>query len=318
MVEFKVDSEVKNEYLDTLPSRTAYSNSFVLKSVDEFEFIKGKQVYNFSIPEIKEMFMTQFKNSSIGSLTKNKSIVKEYVDFCISKGLVPHMENRLTILTKQNLKELVNKAIVKYRYHTKEDLQQYLDMLHNPQDRAFLLCPYIGIKGRPGKGVEEIINLQIDETSKEFYNNMLKLERGNGSFRYITVADWEMDILLEAKHSRIYESNNGVPNPNQPGGTRKIIINPIGNYVFRVPHKIKTELFTPSLLNSRMSKIKKFIGNPFITIHSLYMSGMISMAKDIYAKKGILTTDDYQDICERFGYSQQYIWTLKETVEQYL
>ncbi|HHV98177.1 MAG TPA: hypothetical protein GXX36_01160 [Clostridiaceae bacterium] len=321
--EFKVDAEIKHEFLDTKPSKTARSNRFVLKFVDEFEQLIGKKIYNMSYGELQEL-IAQFKNSSLATITKNVSILRKYIDFCIEKNIVSHMENRLAVFTRQKAREFVSRQATEYKYITREELMKYQDMLVNEQDVALLEAVYNGIRGRTEEGatLEELINLQIDEKSSNFRNNVLELVKNNGNKRSIQVSDRTMQILLDAKKQEFYLSNNGEKSEIMRGGIRRTPINQVGNYVFRVPGSKKYELINPVLINSRMGKIQRWIGNKYVTIHSLYMSGMISMAKDLLAQKGKLTRDDYVSICERYDYGngdpQKYWLTLKDTVQQYI
>ena len=83
---------------------------------------------------------------------------------------------------------------------------------------------------------------------------------------------------------------------------RKIQINKVENYVLRVPGKNKYEKFTPNLLNSRMKRIQKYLDNPYLSFTSLYQSGMIQLAVDKYKENGVVTKEDYIEICIRFNY----------------
>ena len=322
--EFKVDAEIKQEFLESKPTTTAKSNGFVLKLADEYEDITGKPIYNMTYAELKELIAVQFKNSSLATITKNVSILRKYIDFCIEKHLVSHMENRLAMFTRKEAREFVSKQAIEYRYISREDLRKYENMLINEQDVAILKAVYNGIRGRTEEGatLEELINLQIDEKSSNFKDNVLELVKNNGDKRYIQVSENTMQILLDAKHQEFYISNNGEESELLRGGIRRTPINRIGNYVFRVPGTKKHKLFNPILVNSRMRKIQEWTGNKYITIHSLYMSGMISMAKDIFAQKGELTVEDYVNICERYDYGdgdpRRYWLTLKDIVQQYI
>lgn len=321
---FQVNPDIKQEFLDSKRTSTAKSSTFVLKLMDEYEQLAKKNIYDMSYAEIKELIVIQFKNSSVGAITKNISILRQYIDFCISKNLVNHMENRLATFTRSELKEFVSKQAIVYKYTSPEELKEYQNMLYNDQDKLLLELPYVGIRGRTVEEgtLEEIINLQISEKSKDFKTNMLKLEKNNGNVRYIKVSDNTMQLILSTYQDQYYTGNNGVESVDVRGGTRRSIINTSGNYAFRVPGKDKNELFSPILINSRMGRIQKWIGNRFITIHSLYMSGMITMAKDIFAQNGELTADDYISICERYNYGsddpKRYYLLLKDAVELYI
>lgn len=323
-VVFKVDNETKQEFLSTYPTETANSIVFVLRLADDYEAEEQKSVYDMSFSELRTMISIKYKNTSLQTIVKNVSILRNYVYFCIDKNLVIHNENRFVAFTRNELKKYVSKQALEYKYISREELESYKEKLENSQDKLLLELLYVGVRGRTVKDgtLEEIINLQVTKYSEDTKNNVLKLVKNNGNVRYIQVPESTMELVLETKEDPEYVGNNGEINPNIRGGVRKSVINPIGNYVFRIPGKNKKALFTPELVNSRMQRIQEWCGNRFITVQTLYMSGMISMAKDILEEKGELTTEDYISICERYDYGdedpERYWTVLKDIVKQYI
>lgn len=322
LFEFKVDSNLKQEYLDTKPLQTATSDAFVLRSVDEFESLLEKPIYDMTHSELKQMLLVQFKNSSIKAIAKNVSILKTYIDFCINKNIVLHGENRMATFTMDKIKEIVNKNAFINKYISKERLKEYQNILYNDQDKLILELLFVGVKGRPTKDgtLEELINLKIDDVDKK--NRKLKLTRNNGDIRFIEVEDSTIELIEDTFNQKYYYENNGeiTNNPRIPK-PRKTRINHFENYVFRIPSKNKFSKFTPNILNSRLSKIQKYTDNRHITYTSIYMSGMIYMAKEIYKEKGILAKEDYVKICDRYGYGddpEKYWFNLKEIFEEYM
>ena len=88
--------------------------------------------------------------------------------------------------------------------------------------------------------------------------------------------------------------------------------------------KKKYEIFTSNLFTSRMRRIKIWLGLPFLSMTSVFMSGMIHDALEIYKKKGEVTKYDYIKICVKFNYGlnnnfeSQYWFLVKELFEKYL
>ena len=319
---FKVNPEIKQDFLKEKPTNTAKSNTFILKIADKYEDIIGKNLFDMSYTELDEL-ITRFNNTTLSTVNKNISVLRMYIDFCISKHIVNHMENRLLTYTRGELKRFVSQQAVEYKYISPDELKQYQNMLENNQDKALLELIYLGVRGRTTKDgtLEEIINLQIDKNSQDFKDNVFKLEKNNGNVRYIKVSESTMELVLETYNDQFYIGNNGIESETARGGFRKSAINPMGKHVFRTPGKNKLLLFTPVLINSRMQRIQEWCENRFITVNSLYMSGMISMAKDILAEKGNLTPQDYISICEKFDYGDtpdRYWLVLKDNVEQYI
>ena len=322
MMVFQIDIEIKEEYLSKKPSNTAKAEEFVLRNADEYEELIGKPIYLMSFAEIKEMILMQYRNSTTKTVTKNISVLKKYVDYCLDKKIVPHGENRLAAFTTEDMREMVNQQAMIDKFITKEKLNQYLNILHNDQDRAFIKLPFDGVRGRTMKGAtcEEILNLTIDDVDEE--NKRLILTQNDGTKRILEVDISTISVIQEAYKQELYVENNGEPTNNpKMSQPRSSIINPVENYVFRIPGKNKFQRFTVNLLNSRVRRIKKFLDNPYLTLTGLYMSGMINKAMDIYKEKGEVTTKNYKDICDIYNYSNgntdNYWYHIKALFEQY-
>lgn len=316
-MDFKVDNEIKQEYLNTKPALTARSDSFVLRLADRHEALINKPIYNMSYAELKEMLLMQFRNYSEGAIRKNASVLKRYVDYCIEKNIVTHGENRLATFTAEDAREYVSQQALLNKYIDRQKLIEYQNILYNEQDKAILELAFIGVGG---KAQEEIINLTIDNVDEE--NRMLTLSTNDGKHRRLAVSLSTIVLIKQAYEQKTYVENNGeitenvrIPDP------RKMQINKIERYVFRVPGKNKFEIFTVNLLGSRMNRFKQWFGNPYLTYTSLRDSGMIQTAMDIYDEKGEVTKEDYMDICDRFNYgteSPEGYWNVVKTMfEQY-
>lgn len=321
-IKFKVDSELKQEFLNMKPTATAYAESFVLRLADEFEYMIGKPIYNMSFDELDELIGTKFRNSSVKAVMKNVSILKTYIDFCIGKKVVVHGENRLATFTSKEAKKFVHRQALLNSFIDKETLALYEEMLYNEQDKLLLRLPYIGVKGRAARegSFEEIINLRIDDLDE--VNKMLTLRQNDGKCRRIKVDTHTIELIKSTYNQEFYVENNGEEksNPKNPE-PRHLVINKFDNYVLRVPGTNKFEKFSPNLLNSRMTRIQKYVGNEYLSYTNLYNSGMVQMAIDIYKEKGEVTKEDFILICDRFKYgarnSERYWFFVRDLFEQY-
>jgi hypothetical protein len=327
-MEFKVDNEIKQEYLNLKPTKTAKSDTFVLRDFDEYESKVGKEVYNLSINELNEMFAT-LRNSSQRAAGKNKSILVNYIDFCVSKKIVPHMENRAKYI---DVEKFVHRQALLNKYVPRETLMEYQKLLFNEQDQLLVWLLYIGVRGRTVEEgtLEEVINLNIKDVSPDA--NRLILRQNDGKARVLDNVDtFIIELIQDVYEQEYYIENNGeiTNNPRLPD-PRRSKINKTGesktgetidHYVFRTPGKNKYEKFSLSLLNSRIRRIQKYVGNPYLTYSSLYFSGMIQMGMDIYHEKGEISKEDYINICDRYNYGSgnpaKYWHVLKEEFEQY-
>lgn len=320
IIEFQVDSEIKQEYLQTKPTSTAESDAFVLRDFDNYEVQVEKQVYNLNISELNEMFAT-LRNSSKRVAQKNKSILTNYIDFCVAKRIVNHMENRAKYI---DVEKFVSRQALLNKFIPREKVMEYSNRLYNEQDQLLLWLVNIGVRGRTTEDgtMEEVINLTIDDVN--FSEQTLTLwQNGREKFRELhDVPDYILDLIRETYEEEFYIENNGelTNNPRVPN-PRKSIINKTGEsktgetidrHIFRIPGKNKFGKFTPALLNSRMIKIQKIVDNRYVTWSSLYFSGMLQMCMDIYKGKGEITDRDFDDVCVRFNYGIESIETEKK------
>jgi integrase len=301
--EFKVDNELKQEYLKQKPTATAESDSFVLKATDEYEKLLRKSIYNMTYVELKELILMQFKNSSEKTVLKNVSILKTYIDFCINKNVVLHGENRLATFSSNDANDFVNKQAFLGKYHSKEQIREFQDLLYNEQDKLFLELLFQGVRGRTTEDgtLEEIINLRISDVNEE--KKRLRLVQNNGNFRYLEVDEYTIELIKDTYKQDVYVENNGEMTDNiRLSEPRKLKINKVEDYVLRVPSKNKYQIFTPNLINSRMRRIKIWLGENYLTATSIFESGMLNMALEIYKEKGEIQKDDYIKICQRYNY----------------
>lgn len=214
------------------------------------------------------------------------------------------MENRARYIDVENF---VHRQALLNKYISKEKLKGYTNLLYNEQDQLLLWLLFIGVRGRTVEDgtLEEVVNLTIDDVFPD--KNRLILRQNDGKNRVLDdVDDFIIELIKDTYEQEFYVENNGelTNNPRIPN-PRNIKINNTGEFsrhVFRTPGKNKYELFTPSLLNSRMRRIQKIVNNPYLTYSSLYFSGMIQMAMDIYKNKGEVTDRDFDEICIRFNY----------------
>lgn len=323
---FKIDSQLKTEYLSIKPRETAHSDYFVLRSADEYEESMQKELYNMNYSELNQLLVLKFKNSSSKAIAKNVSILKNYIDFCIEKNMVLHGENRLAMFTSEDIRDIVNKQALGSKYITRFELDKYKNMLYNEQDKLMLELLFIGVKGRPSQEgtLEEIINLKMSDVDKE--KRRLILSQNNGKHRLLeNVPASTIELIEETYNQKFYVENNGqiTGNPRSPN-PRETIINYFEGYVFRTPGKDRFSQLGKSMLNSRLRKIQKILDNYYITWTSIYMSGMLDMLYNLKMEKGELTKEDYNIVCNRFNYAIEdngegrYWSNLKTTFHEYL
>lgn len=320
---FEVDNDLKYEYLNSKPTNTAQTEMFVLRSADEYEKLINKEIYNMTYLELREMLAMQYKNSSIAVIIKNISILRGYIEFCINKKVVAHGENRMEVFTIDEAESLVHQQAIENKFITREKLREYQSILYNEQDKLLIELPFIGVRGRTVKGgtFEEIINLTMPNMSDE-ENNMLTLTQNNGKHRMFKVETSTMALVRSVYEQEVYVENNGEPTNNiRIPYPKEFKINKLGNYIFRIPGKNKLTKFATSTFYSRLRNFKIWLNNPYISYTSLYHAGMTQAAMDIYKENGVVTAEDFKNICIRYNYGaghlDRYWFSVKDLFEQY-
>ena len=325
---FKVDPEVKKEFLEKQLESTKGYYSYVLGLADDFEYKTGKKIYDFNIEERDELLIVQFKNKNTWSFQTALSPLKTYIDYCISpKNLVKHNENRFAAILPSNYKDYINLQAKENSYIPLSECRELQEQLVNAQDKLIIELLSLGVRGRTEKGntLEELINLKVKDILWE--RNVLILTRNDGEIRYIDVDDYTLDLLKKTIDSTFYIANNGYKKkPNDDGIYEKTdrgrVINPT-EYIFRVPGKNKFGKADYQLIASRIQRIQIFLEKPYLTISNLYFSSIISYAKKLKEEKGELTKYDYIEINNKFEYGgkesgEKYAFKTKELVNMYL
>lgn len=290
---FQVEPEIKKEFLEKQLKSTRNYYAYVLRLADEFEVKLGKSIYDFNNEERDELLIVQYKNKNTWSLQTVLSPLKTYVDFCVSKNLVRHMENRFAAILPSNYDYYVNDQAKENSYIPLSECRQLQLLLKNKQDRLILELFSLGVRGRTEKGntLEEMVNLKVKDV--KWNEKVLVLTRNDGEIRYIEVDNYTLDLIRQTIDSTFYVANNGFKKrPNENGiyekTTRGQIINPT-DYVFRVPGKNKYGKTDYQLFASRIQRIQKWLEKPYLTISNLYFSSIIDYAKKLKEEKGELT-----------------------------
>jgi site-specific recombinase XerD len=316
------ENEIKQAYLSEKTTATAESDQFVLRSLDEYESLSNKSVYNFSHVDIKEMLAMQFNNSTRKSIEKNVSIIRKYIDYCITNRLVAHGENRLATFTTKDAEDLVHRQAILRKYVPKDLRIKYENMLFNEQDKLFIRTLNLGVRGRPTIDCtfEEIINLRMGDVNEE--KKIVTLRQNDGQCRRMEIDLNTIGLIRDTYEQKKYLENNGEETLNRKiNSVREITINPVEDFVFRVPGQDKFEKISPQLISSRMTRMKTWLDNPYLNPTTLYNSGMIDMCFDLLKENGEVTKEDYVRIADRYNYGsgdpERYWFNIKSLFEQY-
>ena len=111
---------------------------FYFKKVEPFENMYKKDVCNFTISEISDMY--KFLNFiSINTLINFNCQLSIYARWAMSQGLVTDNQDHFQMFDTEALLKLINPVLSKKKIMTREEVLNYVDQLLNPRDQYFLL-----------------------------------------------------------------------------------------------------------------------------------------------------------------------------------
>lgn len=169
------NEEQKNRYLAIRESKGLPIEPVkrTFKVCDEFQIKLGKDLYDFTFVEIKDMYKT-LNGRTIQSLRNRNSSLKLYTEWALSENLVKDRINHYSEMTTKDYEDCMNIVAINNRYLSKEDVYNILDLIVNPCDQFYLLALYEGL----GEGYNEDI---VKLTLSDFDEDNLTVKIGNNT-----------------------------------------------------------------------------------------------------------------------------------------
>lgn len=281
---------------------------FTFQKASEMEFNLNKDIYEFNREEIDELFLN-FNCKTKQSIASKFSIIRYYLDFCISKGLVPSMFNIMSAFVgDEYYDKYINKVAAETQYIDRKTLDDIIEFCANAQDAVIIKLRYEGLT------VEEMINLRIDDCK----TNPITLRDNDGNItREFLAEDSTMELIEEAIEQPDYLKGNGEPKPTTKSPTMKLKKT---DYVLRLSSRSVYEKIDRQVIAQRMRRIFELYDRPFLNVTNVWISGQIEMGKAILKETGKeeLTTQDYITINKRYGYGEQYWQQTKRRLKDYV
>lgn len=158
------NTEIKQRFIDWKMSR-AFLSPFFLKNLfkksQAFEEEHNKDVSNFTVKEIVDMYKTISYNTTGVILNANSAFVG-YTDWCMEQGFVPDHQNHFREIDQQVLMSLTNKAIQRMRIVDREQIVSWCDQLDSPSEAFVLLGLFEGINGNRLSDFYQLLVTDID------------------------------------------------------------------------------------------------------------------------------------------------------------
>lgn len=284
---------VKNRYLETIEneaSRTVISYIFTASKGAE-ENVLGKDLYNFSLEEIAQIMYNMSPKTS-NSARGNMNNIKNYISWCIRNGYRDNNINPLDGLSREWYSKFVDR---KSKIHySDEELEDFLEELHNAQDQAMIQLWFEGVGG---KQFSELKNLSYYDV--DWNNNIVNLKDADGLNRELVVSDRCMRYLQNAYRQQTYITI-------KDGGELNEIPLFDSNFIFRnINYKVtKEKEVSNGVIYRRLANIKEQFDLDILSYNSIKQSGQIHMAAEIYKRDGYFgEKEQWYEIGERYKVS---------------
>lgn len=279
---------IKEEFLSRYENKeTVVTYTNIFRKVKGIEEHRGYDLYNFSIDDIKET-MQNMKPVTKPSARTTGSVLIAYINWAIK-----YRTSNINIA--QGLKpSWFEEFVIKRELHISEvRLNDMIGDLINPQDQVILKLLFLSINGYQ---LSELLSLKKDDIK----GNTLTLTDDRKGQRPIKIDDETIHIIKKAFTQEKYVPNNG-------SGRSLIELQLIENdYVMRglIRRAKNFGRADPHIVYRRVTKISEFFKMPYLTPKSIWQSGQIKMAAELYERDGEIQTEQLNEIAEAFNLSK--------------
>lgn len=244
------------DYIDTKKYPPGWWEALFRKS-NIFEEKYGKDLYNFTTPEIME-FYKFIDCSTLETLMVCNINLIHYGDWALMNNRSIDGQNHFTEIDMELLQSCLNQVGVQNSIITQDDLERIMRELNNALDKYIFYAVWEGIKGRE---YNEIINLKMSDINPR--TNEATLCTG----RTIKVSDRFIAIAAEADAQIIYNNysdSHFIERPLIPSAT--IYKEKSNSRGIDKPRTVYMTLYR---------NIKNIGLSNYLTLNSLYQSGLI-------------------------------------------
>lgn len=286
-------------------SRTAVENVF--DNSEKLEELadngKGKDICNFTRPEIEEYFIC-LRAKSKERISVTNSILKEYKMWANEvTGICYDDTPYFDTYSVEDFKRFISKSVLENKYIGEETLKSYINEIYNPCDQLLLELLYTGVKG---KQLSEIIDLHVNQID----GNVLNLSSG----RKLEVDSSIIELIYETNNTYVYYTY----------GEKSKKFELIGDNVFKGTRGVRSDSMASIYhrYTSKMVVFQKMFENPELAINRIGLSGMLNALLKGSEQLNMtlaefVSTDMAKPILERYQFNRHPSRVLK-LFEEYL
>ena len=297
------NEEQKLRFLETV-DQTKYSVGFWDRAFrDSLEEIKGKDLYDYTITDIRDLY-GYLSSRSVERLKVLNYAYSSYTQWAIEQNLVKDRQNHYLEMTNDILVNCVDKNTIEGGIISREELLKAIQLLDNARDRYIILALYEGFKG---KNFEEITKLQISDVDTK--KKIATVCTG----RKLRMSSELVSSIIESDQTNEYYS---VKN-----GARSVYKLKDGGVFKLVDTKLKTKQTDTNMSHLFCRIIEKSNLSHNVSATSLRMSGIVNAISDAMKEYDmdyttLIQSKHFKWIKQQYSLSRSGIWRIKNTYFQ--
>lgn len=229
------------------------------------EELLGKDCCQFTTREIISYYKT-ISTTSIHYLVIINSWLKIYTSWCMSQNLVDDKQNHYAVIDTNILEQCINPMLQRLTILTRQQLVDMLNRFENASDACLCLALFEGILG---KGKCELIEWSpdnfIDDNKVSFVSSgrTLSISDKLSALAKDSIATFDYTQMVESPSARVYTYADG------------------DDHVFKPFRNSQSGRMTFFLLQNKMVRIREYEGSPAFVVGYLVESGRIQYINDL-------------------------------------
>lgn len=291
------NSQIKDEFLkaqyDDLDTRRSVYYEF--KSIAKKERELNKDVFAFNNSELRSLVQT-IDRTSVSALSKTLSILNTYVNWAILNGKRGKYENGINFvqgftLAQKDLRKYVSNRKMYLSILDKVELENFLNLLVNPMDRALILCFYNFVGGDK---MYEVRSLTASAINVENNTLILQTDEDDPSKTRVQPVSQRLinELIMASKVDKYYRDDG---EDWEIGKSSVPYLELIDNdYIFR-PIKRREDysegMFSLSGFTNKIKNIKEEADLEYVTPTSLRDTRIIHEISDETKSRGLSYPD---------------------------
>lgn len=301
------NEEQKERFLKDMPVAKPW-----FEKSESYEEEYGRDLYDFSVPEVLEFYKMLF-TPSLDRLMVVNNILEKYGSFALKNTLIADGQNHFAEITMPMLAGCIDHrgSIIT----TRAELKKITDQLLNPLDVYLFWALFDGLKGKDYCEVTELEWNKIDLEHKT-----VVLCTG----RKVKLSD---ELIMYAKES--FDTNTYRAYVEDPDDEKNQQLRPMIGDVWKVSTK-KNTADTPERRGRQcyhiINRCLKYLGMPtgFFSGKHLWDSGVMDMAKRIAEEQNIPIKEvfysHYDELNAQYRFTKQmrsnYLLKYKQYIEE--